>query len=312
MKQLGKIQKVDLREIWQHEAQDFTKWLAKPENIALLSDELGIDMEVIQTEANIGNFTVDILAEESNTGHKIIIENQLETTDHDHLGKLITYAAGIEAKYVIWIFKNIRGEHRKALDWLNEITNDEVSFFGIRMELWKIGDSLPAPKFHVISSPNDWSKMIKKISRGQELTEDQSLKLKFWEGYKEYLQEKNPPFTIARPLPRHAYDVRIGSSEAHIAFMISIKKKLLRTVLYIRNNKELFHYLYEHKNEIENELGMTLNWEELPKAKASRIEIQKRKVNLKNPNTWPEAYEWLYETGVKFYKVFKKYINEYS
>ncbi len=106
--QLSKLEKVDLREIWKHEAMDFTNWLAKPKNLELLSDEIGIDISLIQTEASVGNFNVDILAEEENTGRKIIIENQLESTNHDHLGKIITYASGFDAEIIVWIVKNVR------------------------------------------------------------------------------------------------------------------------------------------------------------------------------------------------------------
>ena len=154
---LGKLNQVDLRHIWVHEALDFTQWLAKPDNLAILSDEIGIDITLTQTEAHVGRFNVDILAEEENTGRKIIIENQLEPTNHDHLGKLITYASGYDAEIVIWIVEDARDEHTRAIDWLNEHTDENINFFLIKMELWQIGDSLPAPKFQIISQPNNWA-----------------------------------------------------------------------------------------------------------------------------------------------------------
>lgn len=120
--QLSKLDKVDLREVWKHEALDFTNWLAKPENLELLSAEIGIDISLIQTEASVGNFNIDILAEEENTGRKIVIENQLESTDHDHLGKIITYASGFDTEIIVWIVKSVRDEHKQAIDWLNEHT----------------------------------------------------------------------------------------------------------------------------------------------------------------------------------------------
>ena len=128
-KNLGKIKKVELRKAWNHEASDFTNWLAKEENLHLLSDEIGIDIKLIQTEAPVGKFNVDILAEEENTGNKIIIENQLEMTNHDHLGKIIAYASGFDANMVIWIVKEAREEHRQAVDWLNEHTDENLAFF---------------------------------------------------------------------------------------------------------------------------------------------------------------------------------------
>ena len=147
---LGKLQKVDLRKAWNHEALDFTNWLAKDENLKLLGDEIEIELQLIQTEASVGKFNVDILAEEENTGRKIIIENQLETTDHSHLGQIITYASGYDAEIIIWIVKDVRDEHKQAIDWLNEHTDSKIGFFLIVIELWQIGDSLPAPKLNVV------------------------------------------------------------------------------------------------------------------------------------------------------------------
>jgi hypothetical protein len=126
MHKLGKLTKIDLRDVWPNEERDFSTWLAKEENINLLSDALGVEIEILQNEANVGKFNLDLLAEESNTGKKMIIENQIETTNHDHLGKIITYASGHDANYVVWIFKDIREEHRHAIDWLNEHSDDET------------------------------------------------------------------------------------------------------------------------------------------------------------------------------------------
>ena len=148
---LSRLKQVDLREAWQHEAYDFTKWLAENENIELLSDEIGVEIVIIEKEASVGRFNVDILAEESNTGNNIIIENQLEKTDHDHLGKLITYAAGIDAGIVIWVVKETQEEHQQAVEWLNEKTNTELSFFLVQIELWQIDDSNYAPKINAVS-----------------------------------------------------------------------------------------------------------------------------------------------------------------
>ena len=182
---LGKLKKVDLRKAWKHEALDFTNWLAKDENLGLLSDEIGIGLQLVQTEASVGKFNVDILAEEENTGRKIIIENQLEPTDHAHLGQVITYASGYDAEIIIWIVKDVRDEHKQAIDWLNEHTDEKVNFFGIKMELWQIGDSPFAPKFQIISKPNDWAKAIKKSARQSSLTDAKLLQLDFWNHFKD-------------------------------------------------------------------------------------------------------------------------------
>ena len=177
---LANLKQVPLREVWKHEALDFTKWLAEANNLSLLSDEIGIEISLIRTEASVGKFNVDILAEEENTGRKIIIENQLESTDHDHLGKVITYASGFDASIIIWIVKDVRDEHKQAIDWLNEHTDEHANFFIVKMELWQIGDSPYAPKFQVMSQPNDWAKAIKKSHTENELSEVKLMQLDFW------------------------------------------------------------------------------------------------------------------------------------
>ena len=164
MTALGKIEKIeDLRTIWKHEAHDFSKWLAQEENLALLSKAIGIDMVLKETESSVGSFSVDLFASEEGTGRKIIIENQLEDTDHDHLGKIITYASGKGAEVIVWIVKRARDEHRQAIEWLNQHTDENIGFFLVEIELWRINDSLPAPKFTIIEKPNDWAKTMKVV-----------------------------------------------------------------------------------------------------------------------------------------------------
>ena len=149
------VQISDLREVWKNEATDFTPWLAKEENLSLLSEAIGIDMVLEEKESSVGSFSVDLFAKEEGTGRNIIIENQLEDTNHDHLGKLITYASGKNAEVVIWIVKRARDEHRQAIEWLNSHTDDTAAFFLIEIELWKIGSSMPAAKFNIVERPND-------------------------------------------------------------------------------------------------------------------------------------------------------------
>ena len=156
---LGRINQVELREAWPHEANDFTPWLA--EHITELGDALGLEIELQEQEASVGSFSLDLLARESVTDRTVIIENQLEPTNHDHLGKLLTYAGGSEANVIVWVAKNFRDEHRQAIDWLNQRTDDDTKFFGVAVELWKIGDSLPAPHFNVVSAPNEWQRETK-------------------------------------------------------------------------------------------------------------------------------------------------------
>ena len=200
---LSALKKVNLREEWKNEAMDFTNWLAQDENLQLLSDEIGIDISLVQTEASVGKFSVDILAEEENTGRKVVIENQLEATYHDHLGKIITYASGFDAEIVIWIVKDVRDEHKQAVDWLNEHTDDKINIFAIRMELWQIGDSPYAPKFQIISKPNDWAKAIKKSTIRSELSDLRLMQLEFWNQFKVFAASKQPSQRLRKAYPQH-------------------------------------------------------------------------------------------------------------
>jgi hypothetical protein len=158
MEALGMMQRVDLRRIWGHEERVFTPWLA--DNLALLSETIGVKLELVAREKNVGIFRADILAKDILSGGWVLIENQLERTDHCHLGQLLTYASGLKAVTIVWIASSFTEEHRAALDWLNEVTSEDVKFFGIEVELWSINNSSPAPKLNVISRPNAWSKSV--------------------------------------------------------------------------------------------------------------------------------------------------------
>ena len=310
MANLSKLKKVELRVGWNHEALDFTNWLAEEENLEILSEELGINnIKVIRTQANAGDFKIDILAEEEQTGHKIIIENQLEKTNHDHLGKILTYASSQDAKYIIWIAKEIRDEHKQAIDWLNEHTDEDISFFAIQIELWQIGDSDPAPKFNIISKPNDWAKVVKKSSSDPNITDTKLVQLDFWNKFKEYAEEKRSILRFRTPRAQHWYDVSIGSSEAHLAFTVNSREKLIGCEIYIDKNKELFNKLKNFKEDIEKEFGATLNWMELPGKQAARIKLS-RFSDFTWAEQWPKYFEWMNNFGSKFKSVFGKYIKK--
>lgn len=306
---LGKLVKVDIRDIWKNEATDFTKWLATEENLSALGDEIGISISLIKTEAGVGAFSADILAEEENTGRKIVIENQLEQTDHDHFGKLFTYGSGYNAGILIWVCREVRDEHRQAIDWLNERTDNSLHMFVIKMEVWKIGDSSPAPKFQIICSPNNWAKTVKDTASGK-LSETNMLQLDFWTEFNTYLQENSSQLKSRKPQPQHWYDVTvegIPTTQAYLALTVSFAKNFIRCEFYIPNNKELYHKMYQHEAEIEAELGYGLIWQELPKAKLSSTYIKKENVKVKDRKTWEGSHKWLMETASKFSEVFLKY-----
>ena len=304
---LGKLKKIELREGWNHEANDFTVWLAKEENLELLSNEVGFDISLIQTEAKVGNFHVDILAEETDTGEKIVIENQLESTNHDHLGKIITYASGHNAKALIWIVKDAREEHRQAIDWLNDNTNEELDFYLIRIELWQIENSPPAPKFVIISKPNSWAKTIKSISENAKYSETKLKQQEFWQLFKEYATSNNTVLRLRNARPEHWFNISIGSSEYQISLTINSRDNMFGCELHIIDNKDLYHSLHSKKEKINSEIGEKIKWMELPDKKASRIKVSKNG-SFEDKEQWEKIFEWMKNTGEKFKTVFPKYL----
>ena len=296
---LGKLKKIDLREAWKHEALDFTQWLAKDENLALLSEEIGVDINLIETEANVGSFNVDILAEDSN-GRKIVIENQLESTNHDHLGKIITYASGYNAEIIIWIVKDVRNEHKQAIDWLSEHTDEKINFFAIKLELWQIDGSPYAPKFQIISKPNEWAKIMK--APISSLTERKLKLLDFWTALNEYLNNKNSEINPQKPSSDHWNNISVGTSKAHISLTALAKEKKIGCEFYIPDNKELYFYLIEHKEEIEQIFGQELYWQELKGKKASRISISRDNFNLYEDNDWEKDFAWFENNAIRLKK----------
>jgi len=307
---LGKLVKVDLREIWKNEEYDFSKWLAEEENLALLSDEIGIAIRLPEKEALVGKFSLDILAEEEGTGRKIVIENQLEKTNHDHLGKIITYAAGYDASIVIWIFKDITEEHRSAIDWLNENTGEDRMFFAIKIEGWRINDSAPAPKFQVICKPNEWAKVVKHSSESKDLGETELKKLDFWTKLKSYALDKKVSLFRQTPAPQHWYNISIGSSEAHIGLTLNTRENLLGCEVYINDNKPLFRFLRAQQEAIEHQLGGKLEWIEAKKA--CRVVQRKENADIDDEATLPAQFEWLIDRSTTFDKVFGPLVKKFK
>lgn len=304
--ELAQLKKVDLRKVWQHEALDFTNWLSEDENLSLLSDEIGIDISLIQTEASVGKFNVDILAEEENTGRKIVIENQLETTNHDHLGKLITYASGFDAEIIIWIVKDVRDEHKQAIDWLNEHSDEHANYFAIKMEVWQIGDSPFAPKFQVISQPNDWAKAVKKGRTESELSEIKLMQFEFWTDFRNFGQERNSNLRFRKPYPQHWYDIGIGIPKAHISLIVDTRNNQIRCELYIPDDKELYQGLESFRDSIESELTCELEWMFLEDRKASRVRTI-TDADISDSQNWEEYFSWLLTKTTDFQNVFGKY-----
>ena len=289
MPSIGKLTKVDLREVWKNEASDFTKWLGKDENIAFLGDELGIDFQEVETEHPVGRFSADILATDS-AGNKVIIENQLEATDHDHLGKVITYAAGVDANLCVWIVKHAREEHRSAVQWLNEHTDMNVGFFLVEVSAVRIGNSDPAPLFKVVEQPNDWAKSVKPQSG---LSDSEKLKLAYWQSFKEAAEEDSAFMAKLKPQkPRahYASDIAVGTSKYHLVLLVSPRDKYIGAELYIPNDKEIFKSACEQLDVFEKHLGQPCTTGE--GGKVSYIMAKRTKSDISDTAQWAEFNEW--------------------
>lgn len=306
MTNLGTLEEIkDLRKVWPHEALNFTPWVE--ENVDLLADAVGLDITVDETESSVGDFNVDIYASETGTDRKIIIENQLGDTDHDHLGKLITYASGKGADVVIWVVKHAREEHKAAIEWLNNHTDDKIGFFLCEIKLFQIGDSQIAPTFTVVERPNDWTKEIKKTTAANPT---QQLRLAYWQAFNDYAFQNtgfSKAFNRRKPSTDHWYSLSLGSSACSINILCIQKRNELDVEFYINDDKELFKSIYAHKDEIESSMGYKLDWKELPEKKASRILIEKA-VELDNKDKWPKQFDWAMDVCLKMKKAFKKYI----
>lgn len=307
--QLGKLEKGDLRKVWKHDAIHFTNWLAKKDPLNILSEELGIEISLIRTEAKIDQFSVDILAEEEHSGRKIIIINQLEATNHDHFGKLITCAAGFDAEIVIWIAEDVRDEQKLAIDWLNTHTDGKVNLVAIELELWKIGDSPYAPKFHIISKPNDWVKAIKKTTDRSSLTNTQLLQSDFWKRFREFAQNTGLKPRLKKSYSQNWYEMSIGYSSAHVSLTFNRQSNQIGCTLYIPNSKDLFYELEVFKNDIHTEVGNELEWSALETKKASSIKLSKSG-NITELKKWDTYFAWFVEKADLFQRVFSKYIKK--
>lgn len=309
MMNLGKLEKINnLREVWPHEAKDFTPWLAEEDNIALLSEAIDVELEVDEVESPVGGFSLDIFASEVGTDRKVIIENQLEDTNHDHLGKVLTYAAGKDAEVIVWLVKNAREEHRQAIEWLNNHTDEEIGFFLVEIELWKINDSEPAVKFNVVERPNEWAKSIKKTDAA--FNDTKLLKLEYWTCFNEFAFKYDKfakIFKIKKPSAHSWYDLSIGSSDFHISFTLNTLKECIGVEIYINDNKELFDKMVEDKDKIEEEMNVKLEWNRLENRKAARI-IVKKDVDLRNKSNWNEQFQWFMDIALLMNTAFKSYV----
>jgi hypothetical protein len=307
---LGRLEKIDLRTYWKKEATDFTPWLAKEENIQLLSDTIGIELEVQSQEQSVGPFSADILCKDTINDHYVLIENQLERTDHTHLGQLMTYAAGLDAVTIIWIAQKFTEEHRAALDWLNRITDETFNFFGIEIELFKIGESKPAPLFKLISKPNDWSKQVKKSTGATKFSENQLAQQEYWRELKTYMDANSRVIKMQKPQPVHWANLAIGRSNFSLSANVSSRDNTISVWLNITGERAKEHYDILHTSYFEKskiEISPEIIWARLDNKKMSGVGI-KLNANFNNNEDRNRQFIWFRENLEKFTKFFKPII----
>ena len=305
---IGKLQEVKVRELWKHEQYDFSNWMAKAENIEILNDVLGLTLVDVNKEVYVGSYRCDIVAVDETSGDKVIIENQLDSSNHDHLGKIITYASGLGAKFIVWIVTKAKEEHRSAVEWLNNNTNGGINFFLIEVHAYKIGDSLPAPKFEIIEKPNDFIKNSKVQRSNDDMNKSQSERLVFWNMFNEIIANRGKPISIRKVTTDHWYDVSIGTSKAHISITLVNKEGFVGIDLNIHDDKSIYDALYFNKDKIEQDLSETLEWQRLDGKKTSRILLRIAGLDFNDHSNYNSLMNEILDKSIQMRTVFKKYL----
>jgi Domain of unknown function (DUF4268) len=306
---LGKVERVDLRNAWLNEAQHFTPWLASDEGIELLQEALGMELEVEAVEKFVGPFKADILAKrlDGTDDHWVLIENQLERTDHRHLGQLLTYSAGLKAVTVVWIAESFAEEHRAALNWLNDVTSDDLEFFGLEIELWRIGASELAPMFNVVAEPNEWSREIKQKSEGG--TSDLKLQQqRFWQELRAKLLEAKSKVRPQKAHAQHWADYAVGRAGTWLSATVNKGKKYVSVEFNFRGppGKIWYDQLEFSKSAIDSKFP-GLSWQRLDGRKQARVALYREDSDPTDESTWPSLHAWLLENLAAFYELFRPY-----
>lgn len=314
MQQFASLEAQDVREYWEHEAREFTPWLAdqiRAEQVSELEDALGLDLEVLQEEKSVGRYSVDILAEVVDDNRKVIIENQLDPSDHDHLGKSLAYASGIDADIIVWIAPQFYDEHRDAIQWLNQNSREGVDLFAIRLEVWRIGESDPAVRLNPIAEPSEWREKAQRSD--EELSDIKKLQEEFWTQFRDRLKESNTRLSARKPKPQHWYNNPIGKGGMHLAFILNSRDNEIRSELIIKDDAQAYQDLAEDREEINAQLDRELVWIEPEETRAdkqrSRIMFRKD-ADIEDTDRWEEYQEWFIECGELFHEHFYDRIQQ--
>ena len=291
---LGRFERVDLRDIWTKEAADFTPWLAQ--NLELLAEALGIELELAAQEKEVGPFRADILCKDVDDGSWVLVENQLEQTDHKHLGQLLTYAAGLQAVTIVWLADHFTEEHRATLDWLNSITDESFRFFGLEIQLRRIDDSRPAPEFNIVARPNGWSKSAAHATRAindTELSETQLWQREYWTALNVRLDDCGGPVKgrVGKRKANYRMSWGVGRNGFRLVASVHRSDGYVRAALEIPDSNRA--HLEDQREEIENELTYALEWEDTASPTKFRIACHMRDVDPADESDWDRQHDWL-------------------
>ena len=298
---LGRLAPVHPREIWPHEAADFTPWLL--ENVDVLGDLLGMELVLEAAEHAVGNFSLDLIGRDEATGGTVIVENQLETSDHTHLGQILTYAAGTDPTTVVWVAAKFREEHRAALDWLNSRTDEATRFFGVEIGVVRIGDSAPAPSFRLVVQPNDWEKSVRASAAQPELSAQQLLYTRFWTMWMLRLAAEHPTWSQFETAPRSSwFPMPAGMAGAN--FYAYFTKKGLTSELEFESrdaqlNTTRFEALHRSREQVEREYGGPLSWEPMERHKMTRVADYLVGADVSDESSWTAYAEWLIDRQLR-------------
>ena len=288
---LGRLERVPLRGVWPHEALSFTPWLAEEDNLGLLGEAIGMELVLEAQEKGVGPFSADLVCKEAFGDRWVLIENQIERTDHSHLGQLLTYAAGLHATTLVWVAARFTDEHRAALDWLNEVTDESVAFFGLEVEAWRIGDSACAPKFNVVSKPNRWTKQGEAVKNQ---TNDLLSYTSYWEAFNGYLKDQEKPLQVLLPRSHQWMAWGLKRNGVRLAAVLSRRQREIgaRISLEGPSAKAYFAHLGKQRSEIDAKLPGLL-WDERPDKVQSYIGVYLDDADPTDANDWPRQHEWL-------------------
>ncbi|WP_276371814.1 DUF4268 domain-containing protein [Chryseolinea sp. H1M3-3] len=303
--ELGELRAVSARQKWTSEAREFTPWLFQ--NIEQLNEAIGVELEVENMEVACGPYAADILAKDTGTGKYVVIENQLERTDHDHLGKALTYVSVLDASTIVWIATEFTEEHIKALDWLNDHTTEDISFYGVQIELWQIDDSKPALKFQVLSKPNEAVRQAARTKSSEELSDSKKFQFDFWTKLRAKLEKTKRIPSLQSPAPQYWYNIALGRAHCHLSITCNTDQNTVGVRVYIGNKvvDTILPYLETKKEEIEKMIGQKLLWNPNPQNR-DKIIVLHHVTDFDNEKKIEEALDWLVEYTIRFQDAFRK------